>query len=434
MKKYPLLIAICALALMSVGVGCEKEYLNPSTASEQEIVKDVNGLIALCNGLQFRYTVSRRSPVYAGIAANGCTTLELDVLNAGNTDENNLTIGGNAVLGNNAVVTNLWEQSNLVKANADLILVNARNVGDLGTRSGIVAYASIFKALSLGNLAMYWEKAPIDVVEKANFESRTAVLQAAISALEAAKTDVASNPVSAYFTARIAPGIDIPNTINALLARYHNMLGNHDAALAAAGAVDLAKKSEFRYDDISQNPIFFVALSNINVFQPVDTLLGLPAALAPDPADKRILFYLQSKTATNNVYRGKGFFTSNSSPIPVYLPDEMTLIKAECFARKDMLTEGQDELNKVLTGTTDTYNVLAGLPAISTPLSKDELLTQIYRNRCIELFMSGLKLEDSRRFGRQASTTNLTERNRNFYPYPTNERDNNSNTPADPAF
>ncbi|MFT4022700.1 MAG: hypothetical protein QM664_02815, partial [Flavihumibacter sp.] len=59
---------------------------------------------------------------------------------------------------------------------------------------------------------------------------------------------------------------------------------------------------------------------------------------------------------------------------------------------------------------------------------KDEILTEIYRQRCIELFMSGLKLEDMRRFGRP-----VTERKRNFFPYPFSERDNNPNTPSDPA-
>jgi hypothetical protein len=43
--------------------------------------------------------------------------------------------------------------------------------------------------------------------------------------------------------------------------------------------------------------------------------------------------------------------------------------------------------------------------------------------------MSGLKLEDMRRFNRP-----LTERKRNFFPYPFQERDNNTSTPADPAF
>jgi len=47
--------------------------------------------------------------------------------------------------------------------------------------------------------------------------------------------------------------------------------------------------------------------------------------------------------------------------------------------------------------------------------------------------MSGLKLEDSRRFGRPGPGQAGAERTRNFYPYPQQERDGNPNTPNDPA-
>jgi len=56
-------------------------------------------------------------------------------------------------------------------------------------------------------------------------------------------------------------------------------------------------------------------------------------------------------------------------------------------------------------------------------------LTELYRQRSIELFMSGLRLEGIRRFNRPDA-----ERKRNFFPYPFRERDNNPNTPLDPAF
>jgi hypothetical protein len=112
------------------------------------------------------------------------------------------------------------------------------------------------------------------------------------------------------------------------------------------------------------------------------------------------------------------------------LPSEITLIKAEANARTGNLTAALTELNKVITKTTaaDPFKVGANLPA-STASTADDILTEIYRNRCIELFMSGLKLEDMRRFGRAT-----TERKRNFFPYPFKERDGNPNTPADPSF
>lgn len=81
------------------------------------------------------------------------------------------------------------------------------------------------------------------------------------------------------------------------------------------------------------------------------------------------------------------------------------------------------------TAATDPFGVGASLPALTGPYTQQELLDLIYKHRCIELFMSGLKLEDMRRFGRPTS-----EMKRSFMPYPFQERDNNTNTPANPAF
>jgi hypothetical protein len=47
--------------------------------------------------------------------------------------------------------------------------------------------------------------------------------------------------------------------------------------------------------------------------------------------------------------------------------------------------------------------------------------------------MSGFRLEDSRRFNRPGPGAANAERNRNFYPYPDQERLLNPNTPPDPA-
>jgi hypothetical protein len=115
------------------------------------------------------------------------------------------------------------------------------------------------------------------------------------------------------------------------------------------------------------------------------------------------------------------------------LPGEITLIKAECYTRQTTpdLVNGLAELNKVVTKqpAADPFGVGAGLPALVGPFTQADLLDQIYKHRCIELYMSGLKLEDMRRFGRPNA-----ERKRNLMPYPLRERDNNPNTPPDPTF
>lgn len=114
----------------------------------------------------------------------------------------------------------------------------------------------------------------------------------------------------------------------------------------------------------------------------------------------------------------------------------MMLIKAEGYARKDNLSQAIIELDKVLTKTAaaDTYGIGANLAPYTGAVTKPAILTEIYRNRCIEMYMSSLKLEDSRRFERPGAGTDGAERNRNWYPYPDSERNNNTNTPPDPAI
>jgi starch-binding outer membrane protein, SusD/RagB family len=432
MKKITI-IALCTIWLL-MGTSCEKEYTNPSTASIDQATKDVNGLIAIANGLQYRFTVGRTSPLYASISAAGLSTRELTVLNAGNTDEELLRLGGSNVQAPNSLVSNIWNQSNLIKANAEIILNNTNIVQDAGTKSGLIAYASLYKGLALGMLGTFWEQAPIAVGENATFSTRADVLKAAIASLETGAAAITTTPISSYFNSFVVPGIDVPNTLQALIARYALMAGDYDKALAAANKVDLTKRSGYSFDDISRNPLFDVSFGNRNVTEPVNRTFNLTGELAMNPADKRALFYYQTANATFNSARNN-FFLANTAQIPVYLPGEITLIKAEVHARKGAQADAITELNKVLTKKTDPWGIGADLPAVAADITKEALLTEIYKNRCIELHLSGLKLEDSRRFGRTAGTTATSERTRSWYPYPQGERDNNkANTPADPAL
>ena len=112
----------------------------------------------------------------------------------------------------------------------------------------------------------------------------------------------------------------------------------------------------------------------------------------------------------------------------------MRLIIAECLLRQavpDAVT-AQNILDGILKRApgADPYGIGANIAAGYTGASDvASLLTEVYRNRCISLFHSGLKLEDMRRFGRPTA-----ERKRNFFPYPIAERNNNPNLPADPGF
>lgn len=433
--KHTVYIFLATVA--SLLVSCDNEYLNPSTAAEEQVINDVNGLISLANGLQYRYSVSRASPSYTLPTASGLLTKELINLNAGNTDEQLLMQGAANVQGSNAVLSNLWNQSLLVAASANIILENLDIVLDQGTKGGLQAHAALFKALALGNLAMFWERAPITIGPNAPFVPREDVLNEAIAILESASTEVAKAPLSLAFTSGMAStidaasGIDYPNALNALIARYALIVGDYDKAIAAAELVSETSRSGFRHDDISRNALFESAFSNRNVTEPQDDKFGLPAELQTPETDKRISFFINTAAGNKGM---ASFFTANSSTLPIYRLGEMYLIKAEALVRKSVanIPDAVVELNKVLTKVpeNDPFGIGADLPAYAGGMSADEVLLEIYKQRCIELYLSGLRFEDSRRFGRPESERG----NRNFMPYPFTERDNNTSTPPDPTL
>ncbi|MEO0902181.1 MAG: hypothetical protein AAFY00_09225 [Bacteroidota bacterium] len=275
--------------------------------------------------------------------------------------------------------------------------------------------------------------------------SRQQGFQEAIRLLEEANALLAANPVSAEFESAVLQGdFSLTDVINATLARYHLFAGNYEAAISSAGSVDLSVGSQFNYDTQNANPIWSRVFQNeVFNFRPQDNF-GIPAELNPDPADERRDFYLVALDTTN--FNGfaiedlAGFFQSDSEPIPVYLPDEMRLIIAEAQLRRTSpdIPAAVAQINAVRTDTDDIFGVNANLPAYSGPETVEALLDEIYVNRRSELFLTGMSLEDSRRFGRPqpnpAPRTFTDERNRNFYPYPDTERNNNPNTPDDPSI
>ncbi len=304
-------------------------------------------------------------------------------------------------------------------------------------------------------MAQYYEMIPLTTELSATFSPRKEALQKVVQTLEAVDGELQAGTVSAKFISKVPAGIDLKNTVKALLARYYNMLAKlpgtayDDAtgtkALAAANAVDLSAKSVFNFLESSNttNPVADQILT-VNVYGVADSALGLRNGMQPAMSDGRLAFYLTRSTVYNpstNVLTAKGFVNAKAAAFPVYLPGEMTLIKAETYVRKNDLVNAKIELDKILTKTPagDAFGIGANQPAYSGVLDQPSLLQEIYRQRRIELFMQGLELEDSRRFERPAPVPNTPtspsdERNRTFYPYPNQERDNNTNTPENPAI
>lgn len=433
---------VCLLAGNSVMfTSCNKEYIDPSSGSVPSVTTNADALMNLCAGLQRRFTIGRQSPLYNAPIGGAYSVYALNTLNAGNLAEAAAQTGKGALQPNNSISTQLWTQNLLLKVEAETVLDNLSVAVDPADKVGLKAYASIFYALSLGTMAQFFEQIPLTKGLNATFSPRADALVKAIAALESVDADLATLTPSAKFLAKVPAGIDIKNTVKALLARYYNMqsmvTGTYNAAsgnkaIAFAQAASLTIKSEFRFTTTTTNPLGELNFTQ-NVYGAIDSTLGLKNGLAPVPAatDPRIGFYISK---VGGIYPMKGFAAITTTFYPVYLPGEMSLIIAENLARQGLFLPAKTALDAVRTKTTDIYGIGANQPAYAGPLTTVDLLTDIYKQRRIEMFMSGQELEDARRFGRPAPNAANEERNRTFYPYPLTERDNNTNTPADPAI
>lgn len=439
-SNIKLLLIVAFVGILS---SCTKDFDNINEAADNQIFNTKSGLIAVTEGLNQHFTATT---LIRAVEVPGLSTREFGNI-GGYLTPMELVSGGLLIPNDNAGTVDLW--ANLLKdkgvAESMLANVDAVEMPD-GTKSGIKAYAKFFKAITLGYLIQNFEKAPINNQSdgQAEFSDKATVLAECINLLQSAKSDVAANPISTEFQLAI-PGLNLPNMINAFLARYNLYAGNYDAALTAANSVDLASKSEWKYDGaVNRNPVWNFAVNSAPDTKPQDNF-GLTGIYVPEAGDGRIAFYLipssivETSYGLHGVEDAKGFFEAANNSLPVYLPGEMLLIKAEAYAMKNDLVNAVAQINLVRQKTNDVFGVNAGLGAwTGNAANKTDVLNEIYKNRCIELFMSGLRLEDSRRIHSSFTPSNAvdfySERNRNYYPYPYNERANNKNCPADPSI
>jgi hypothetical protein len=435
MKRIQSLTLFLGLAATLMTASCSKEYLNPNAASDVSVLGSPKGLMGVAVGVQRTYALSIHPSMMSAV---GLTTGETFVLNIGNISEANLFNGGASVDGNNGLLGSIWISNCKAIYDANTVLAGAQNLNDAGYRSGLIGYASIFKALAIGNLSMLWENIPdtigAPVSAPTKFITRAAGYARAVATIDKALAAISAAPISTLFNSDLPAGVDIVNTLQALRARYNLYAGNITGAQAAANAVDLTKTSVLNYESLNPNPVFINVTSSNNVYAPIDSTFGLPVGIRPDVTDARIPFYTSIAASGTPRFRLNGFWNSATRSIPLYLPDEVRLMRAECLLRQTTPDPAAAKtiIDAVLqqTAASDPLGIGANIAAGYTgPTDAASLLTEVYRNRCIELYISSNKLEDMRRFGR----ANAEMKRRNM-PYPFRERDNNPNTPADPTF
>src|SRR5688572_6226295 len=201
MKKQKiniLLYGLSALVLLS-DTSCKKDYNNPSSVPIEDAFSSARAMTGVVVGLQRVYTVGRGSNLYNRVALDGLLTNQLIVLNQGNTSEYQLQLGSGSVDGTNTILGGLWTTSNKIIFDADSVITNAANLADKGYASGLIAYATIFKALAIGDLSMFWEKIPEGIGQNINFTDRTQGFTKAITAIDGALAAVSANPISSQF-------------------------------------------------------------------------------------------------------------------------------------------------------------------------------------------------------------------------------------------
>lgn len=433
-KKTGILLLTGVLFLSA---GCEMDTVNPNAPTESEVLTTRDGIIALSVGVRQFYSTSG---IEAAYLYTGITSREMKGV-ATYTNVLELEAGGTAIPTNNASILNLWTRMQRVMSMSDDIIDNAPNVSTLngGMLSGIVAHAELFKAIALAELASAFEQVNLETstTEPVVFVPREQVMTEVIRLLNDAITRITVTPPSTEFaTAVTGTAFDLKNVLYAYRARYNLMAGHYADALSDAKSVDLSRKNEFVYSTQSLNPVYN-AVFTLKYYFPRDHF-GLPSGLY-ESGDKRYDFYFTTPDATVNgdvTKTLKGFFSEQTGSIPVYMPDEMKLIEAESILRTNgSLSDALALINEVRTQNSgDIFGVNAGLPAYNGVVTTDGLLLEVYKQRCAELYLTGLKWEDTRRFNRPVPPDDTSERNRIFYPYPDQERLNNPNTPPDPSI
>ncbi|HZF73585.1 MAG TPA: RagB/SusD family nutrient uptake outer membrane protein, partial [Gemmatimonadaceae bacterium] len=330
---------------------------------------------------------------------------------------------------------------------ADDVLTGANTLAgqfDAGTRSGLKALAFALKAESLGEALQSYQQIPINTfgVTAPTYVNRATALPVVLALLDSAEAELAATAPSAFFNSNIlTPGVSLPNVVHLFRARYARMAGDDATAIAAS---DLAARS----GPTAMSVLTFPAPS-VNFYANVTGgTNGINPRrqwrLSMTGGDQRFTwFVVPSTTATGRVgalLDPWNRYSNPQSPLPVYFPDEVLLIKAEALANTNQLAQSQAVLDSVRTDCTGNRGIddpKACLAPLAGALTQAQLIDEIYRQRRYELLGTGLRWEDSRRRnmirGPVAAPGVPVDGQRCWLPYAIGDRNANPNVPADPG-
>lgn len=422
MRQNQTIRLVAALGAAVVLGGCDLDVTNPNSPTEEAVITDVNGVVALGVGIQGQFAQSIEDWVVTGALATdewGTRTrslLSYQSMFTGQNFENTYTL-----------VATPYQNIYAIVKSANTLLSASGNLG-LGPafQAGINAHARLFKAMALGMGVMQYEHLAPDVaVGGAVLLPRADVRDTVLALLESARTELASftdADLSAFTSRVMGSGVNLRATIDAMLARYYLQDEQYQKAIDAATRVSPTVLSTLAYPAPTTNPIWGLA---INIDYVGGTYNFVNAA---EPGDRRPAYWLQTTTAPvagnpgdSLSYTLKKYGTQNEA-FPLWLPDEMKLIQAEAYARLNNLPQARTLINQVRTQASSPVDEpVAGLPALTDAQLPDlnTVLRQIGYERRYELFQQALRWEDTRRLPITSSVTFP------FLPLPSTEcRDN----------
>lgn len=417
------------VAAMAAGAqGCDLDLQNPNSPTEGEVLTTIDGVIAAAVGMQDEYA----SDIDDFLVPPSLITDEWGTQSRALISYRSLLDGENFDRAYGVVEAPWAAGYRTIKlANSLIERVPQVDLGP-GLRTGILALAKLYKGLSLGTLVLLYERVPIDVsVEGPVPQDRAVVLDTVIALLESARTDlqgVSDADLAGFRTRVLGSGFDLRNAVDALLARYYLVAARYNDAITAANRVDLGVRSVFDYPSPDRNPVENLA------YQLVYVAALKSFADQAEAGDGRVSYWVDVAATPfpgnpDSVLLPLRKYSSANEPFPVYLPDEMRLIRAEAYTRLGMFPEARTEVNAVRTQSSSTVDEpVANLPALSvTDLDTEaELLAQIAYERRYELYMQGLRWEDVRRLGTALTTTPTMT----FLPIPQQECDSNPSQPC----
>ena len=432
--------AALAAAALAGAAACSLDLQNPNAPTEPQVTTSPDGVVALATGLQGRFALSYSSFAYtAGLVTDEFAAVSAALISISDAEQGSVPPGTGIA---DAVFNGIYR----TVRTADDLLAGADALSgqfDPGTRSGLRALALALKAESLGEALQSYQRIPLETYNVAApaYVTRAEALPVVRALLDSAAAVVAATPPSAFFNANVlTPGVSLPNVIHLYRARYARLADDHAAALAAANLVartGTAALSVLTFPAPTVNPYANVTGGINGILPRRQWRLSLPAG------DQRAPYFVAPATTTGRIgtpLDNWARYGNAQAPLPVYLPDEALLIKAEALAAQGQLAAAQAALDSVRTDCTGGRGVddpKACLPPLQGELSRDALLAEIYAQRRWELFATGLRWEDARRRnairGPTASPAQPVDGQRCWLPYAIGDRNANPNVPADPA-